>query len=77
MGEHNDVSSLQTICCSSGEWYHKRCLKEQACQLRDDFKCPKCADVEAFRENMLFNGIFIPNNNAMQLYRSFEKFFCF
>lgn len=72
MGEHNDVSSLQTICCSSGEWYHKRCLKEQACQLRDDFKCPKCADVEAFRENMLFNGIFIPNNNAMQLYRSFN-----
>lgn len=70
MGSHNPVSSLQMICCSSGEWFHKQCLKEQAHQLADDFACPKCSDVDAFRENVLMNGIFIPNNNVIALYTS-------
>lgn len=70
MGEHNQVTSLQTVCCSTKEWYHKQCLKEQAFRLEDDFKCPCCGDVDAFRENMLYNGIYIPKSNTVAQYNS-------
>lgn len=72
MGKFNPVTSLQTICCSGGEWYHKLCLKKQAFELEDEFQCPACADYDEFRENMQKNGIFIPKSQAVALYRSFE-----
>lgn len=58
------------VCCSKDEWYHRRCLKERAFQLEDDFVCPSCSDIDVFRENMLFNGVFIPQSNAIALYQS-------
>lgn len=71
MESHNPVTSIQMVCCSTGEWYHKKCLKEKANALEDDFSCPKCCDVDAFRENMLMNGVFIPKSSAIALYTSF------
>lgn len=71
MGPHNPVTSLQMICCSSSEWYHKKCLKVQANEFGDDFVCPRCSDVETCRANMLENGIYIPQTNSIALYSSF------
>lgn len=39
MGPHNPVTSLKMVCCSSGEWYHKNCLKKQAYEQADNFGC--------------------------------------
>lgn len=72
MGTHDQVTSIQLICCNSKEWYHKRCLKEQAFRLEDEFKCPNCSDVDTFRENMLQNGVFIPKSDSVAQYRSFN-----
>lgn len=73
MGVFNAVTSLQMVCCSTGNWFHKLCLKKQAFELEDEFKCPNCADDEAFRENMMMNGIFIPKSSAIALYQSFDE----
>lgn len=73
MGEHHPVTSLQMVCCTTGEWFHKRCLKEQASLLGDDFKCPKCLCVDEFKENMLSIGVFIPKIDSIAQYRSGEE----
>lgn len=73
MGEFNAVSSLQMMCCSTDQWFHKLCLKKQAVQMEDDFKCPNCANSEVFRENMMMNGVFIPKSSAIALYNSFDE----
>lgn len=73
MGQFNPVTSIQTVCCSGGEWYHKLCFKKQAFQLQDDFQCPACGDHDEFRENMQENGIFTPKSQAVALYRSFDE----
>lgn len=72
MGAQNPVQSIQMVCCSSGDWFHKSCLKERAYQQQDDFVCPKCADVDVFRENMQMNGVYIPKSAAVALYSSFN-----
>lgn len=72
MATHNQVTSIQLICCNSREWYHKRCLKEQAFRLEDEFKCPNCSDFDTFRENMLQNGVYIPKSDSVAQYRSFN-----
>lgn len=61
---------MQTVCCSSGEWYHKRCLKERANHLQGVFACPCCGNTDLFRDNMLSNGIYISENNGLALYQS-------
>lgn len=73
MQNHNPVTSIQLICCETDKWYHKRCLKEQSFSLEDDFKCPSCGDVDTFRENMLLNGIFIPQSSSVAQYNSFQE----
>lgn len=70
MEDHNPVTSIQLICCSFNEWFHKQCLKEQAVSLGDKFKCPSCGDTDSFRENMQMNGIYIPESSGIALYRS-------
>lgn len=70
MGPHNPVLSLQMVCCQSGEWFHLQCLRKQANTLEDYFVCPKCPDVDNFRENMLLNGVYIPKSSAVALYNS-------
>lgn len=72
MGEYHKTSSMQTVCCESNEWFHKKCLKERAYKLEDDFCCPSCGDFDNFRENMLFNSVFIPKSNPLAQYRSFH-----
>lgn len=64
---------MQMVCCSTGKWFHKRCLKQQAFSLGDDFKCPSCKNVDDFRENMQLNGIFIPESSAVAQYTSFHE----
>lgn len=72
MGEQNEVTSLQTVCCASSGWYHRSCLKVQAFNAQDDFRCPNCGDEDTFRENMQLNGIYIPKSNTMAQYNSFN-----
>lgn len=71
MGDYNAITSLQMVCCSSGLWFHKLCLKQKALELEDEFKCPICADDGTFRENMMMNGVFYPKSN--DVYKSFEE----
>lgn len=61
MSEHSTKDSLQLICCTDSKWYHKQCLKQMAFALKDNFKCPSCSNCDDFRENMLSNGVFIPD----------------
>lgn len=62
MGDFDRTKSLQLICCLNDSWYHKQCLKQQAFTQKDEFQCPLCESVSDFRDNMLSNGIFIPDN---------------
>lgn len=70
MGQHCNVNSLQTICCNEKSWYHKMCLKKSAFSFASDFECPNCGDKDAFQENMLLNGVFIPANAHLPMYDS-------
>lgn len=74
MQEHDPVTSLQFSCCSSDKWFHKRCLKQHAHTLGDNFKCPLCQNVDEFRENMQLNGIYIPESSSVAQYNSDDDF---
>lgn len=65
MGEYNHVKSIQLICCNDDSWYHKNCLKKMAFSLNDEFDCPSCDNKNEFRQNMLSNGIFIPDSSYL------------
>lgn len=67
MGRHDPVNSLQLISCSNKRWYHKNCFRKMAFALNDDFECPSCDNQEQFRQNMLSNGIYIPNSTYLPL----------
>lgn len=67
---HSPVNSIQTICCDSGKWFHKMCLKKIAFSFTDQFDCPSCGNKDEFRLNMKFNGIFIPNTDYLPNYDS-------
>lgn len=72
MGQHHPVTSIQMVCCTpmQDKWFHKNCLKRQAALLKDDFKCPLCADTDTFRLNMLVIGVHIPKSQQIPLYES-------
>lgn len=59
MGDFDKTKSIMPICCA--EWCHKNCLKQMAFHLNDDFDCPNCDNKNEFRENVLYNGIYIPS----------------
>lgn len=59
MGRYVPVTSVKTICCN--QWKHQICLKKQAFILKDDFKCPSCGNIDEFRNNLLLNGVYIPD----------------
>lgn len=67
MGIFDKTECLKLICCNDQSWYHKKCLREMAFALNDDFECPTCENRDAFRENMLSNGIFIPSCDYLPL----------
>lgn len=61
MGEYDKLLSIQTVCCR--DWYHRKCVKEMAFTMHDDFACPHCENENEFRHDMLAKGIFIPNSD--------------
>lgn len=67
MGEHNPVSSIQLVCCADEKWCHKECLRKTAFAFRESFDCPSCENSLEFRENMLHNGIYLPNSSYVPL----------
>lgn len=65
MGIYNQTESLKLVCCNDNNWDHKQCLRKMAFALNDDFECPTCDSSDAFRKNMLSNGVFIPSSDYM------------
>lgn len=66
MGEFDQIKSFKLVCCSSDSWYHKQCLKQIAFAQKDKFQCPQsCENEVEFRDNMLSNGIFIPDEKYL------------
>lgn len=60
MGEFHPSTSMKFSWCQTGNWQHKSCMRKIAFDMRDAFKCPSYDNIDTFRENMLYNGIFIP-----------------
>lgn len=60
MGEYDKLASIQTVCCQN--WNHRKCMKEMAFTMHDDFACPHCENDNEFRYDILAKGIFIPNS---------------
>lgn len=65
MGNSNKEESLQVLCCSNQSFYHRQCLRKLAFALKEDFECPNCDNNEEFRDQMLSNGVFIPNHDYL------------
>lgn len=73
MGVHSAVNSIQMVCCNDEIWYHKLCLKKSAFAFMNEFECPSCGNLDAFQENMLLNGIYVPKGDYLPNYDSVEE----
>lgn len=58
LGKYMPVKSHISICC--GQWNHQICLMKKAYELKDDFVCQSCGNIDEFRNNILLNGVYIP-----------------
>ncbi|XP_071445263.1 PHD finger protein 7-like isoform X2 [Hetaerina americana] len=56
--------SLWAPCCKKNGWFHRLCIQKFALSAAYFFKCPLCANQKKFRDAMLKNGIYIPDQDA-------------
>lgn len=69
MGEFHAATSMELSCCktTNWHWHHKFCLRKMAYDKGIAFSCPWCGEIEAFQEDMLLNGIFIPSYEGEEI----------
>lgn len=65
MGTSNRNDSLRVLCCNNQDFFHRKCLRKLAFALKEDFECPNCDNKVQFRDQMLSNGIFIPDHDYL------------
>lgn len=63
MEEFQFNESIYANCCKES-WYHKRCLTEMSDKAGYFFCCPLCKNEEAFRKQVMEQGIFVPDRDA-------------
>lgn len=55
--------SIYADCCKES-WYHQNCLTQMADTAGYFFRCPLCKNEEKFREQVMQQGIFVPERDA-------------